>query len=440
MPLAARAAPAGDATSDTAPAPESTEELDSATSSSFEEPERRFTLFPGLKRRLANLPPFIRDASALIQFRTYWLDRRNDDATKSEAWAIGGSLDVRSGRVLDIFSVGAVLYTSQRLHGPRSKDGTLLLRPRQRSLTVLGQAYVRAEWEQQRLTLYRQALDLPYVNRRDNRMVPITFEGYTLTGAFDPSFGGVQYVVGWIDQVKLRDDDEFRSMSEAAGVPGSSDKGMALGGARWQPLPDLSVGGFAYYIDDVLATSFAEVDYKREFPNGFGLRFQAQFTDQRSVGRDRLTGSSFDTRLGAARLALSYGGAILTVAGSTTHDEAPVRSPFGSNATYLSLMQSSFNRADEDAWLVGLSWSLERYGLPGISGFVNVARGNGAVEPATGDSLPDQTEYNATLDFRPERGFLRGFWLRLRSSIIDFDGGSSRTEHRIIFNYDLPVL
>ena len=71
---------------------------------------------------------------------------------------------------------------------------------------------------------------------------------------------------------------------------------------------------------------------------------------------------------------------------------------------------------------------------------MNVARGNGAVEPATGDSLPDQTEYNATLDFRPERGFLRGFWLRLRSSIIDFDGGSSRTEHRIIFNYDLPVL
>ena len=62
-----------------------------------------------------------------------------------EAWALGGALSYQSGWFLDHFSVGAVLYTSQRLYGPDDRDGTLLLKPGQQGYTVVGQLYGRVK-------------------------------------------------------------------------------------------------------------------------------------------------------------------------------------------------------------------------------------------------------------------------------------------------------
>jgi hypothetical protein len=69
-----------------------------------------------------------------------------------------------------------------------------------------------------------------------------------------------------------------------------------------------------------------------------------------------LTGSAFDTKVGGTRIALSYAGAILTLAFSTTSAGADVQSPFGSYPGYVSLMERDFNRASEDAGLAGLAY------------------------------------------------------------------------------------
>ena len=99
-----------------------------------------------------------------------------------------------------------------------------------------------------------------------------------------------------------------------------------------------------------------------------------------------------------------------------------------------------FKRADEDAWLVGLSYSAEGIGLEGLSGFTSYARGTGA-QDRDGASLPDQKEWDVTLDYRfPADSLMRGFWLRARYSILDRGSEGSRHETRVILNYEIPLL
>jgi hypothetical protein len=140
-------------------------------------------------------------------------------------------------------------------------------------------------------------------------------------------------------------------------------------------------------------------------------------------------------------VAASFRSAILTLAFGTTDSEATIRSPFGPYAGYLSLMQEDFNRASEDAFGVGASFHFRRLGLPGLSAHGLAAWGRDAKDPATRQSLPDQRELDATLDYRFEDGVLRGLWLRLRFSNVDIEDSSrDSNELRFIVNYELPVL
>ena len=61
---------------------------------------------------------------------------------------------------------------------------------------------------------YRQQVDQTYINPQDNRMTPNTFQGVTLGGKVD----WLQYLGGYLWQIKPRNSDEFISMSQQAGA------------------------------------------------------------------------------------------------------------------------------------------------------------------------------------------------------------------------------
>ena len=70
--------------------------------------------------------------------------------------------------------------------------------------------------------------------------------------------------------------------------------------------------------------------------------------------------------------------------------------------------------------------------------FANYAEGYGARDSETRESLPNTREFNITIDYKPNMGFLHGFWLRLRGAVVETNERS--TDLRVIFNYALPVL
>ncbi len=137
-------------------------------------------------------------------------------------------------------------------------------------------------------------------------------------------------------------------------------------------------------------------------------------------------------------MALSYRHFTLSVAFTTTDSEMEIQSPYGSYPGFVSLMRRDFNRAGEEAWQVGIAYDFARLGIDGLSTFANYAEGYGARDSETRESLPNEREFNITLDYKPSFGFLGGFWLRIRGAVAETDKTS--TDLRVIFNHELPVL
>jgi hypothetical protein len=398
----------------------------------------RDSIRASLKPELETLPPFFRDTQVGLNLRMYYFDRENHVSpakSDNEAWTLGGSLAYQSGWLENILRVGVEGFGSQKLYAPQDRDGTLLLLPGQESYLALGRAYGEVKYDAYTATLYRQYIDTPYVNQQDNRMTPNTFEAYRINGKYD----WVQFAAAYIAAIKPRNDNEFISMSEQAGAPPGRERGMITGGVRFTPFKALSLGAINYYVPDTWNIFYAEGNYTWPLTDKLGLKLQGQFTEQDSVGGDNLIGS-FSTRVGGAQASLSYNNAVLRAAFSITAQSRNINSPYGTYPGYLSLLEKDFNRAGERAWLLGFSYDLKDY-VKGLSVTVNFARGTDAVDPANKSGLPDETEYDMTVDYRIEKGPLRGMWVRLRNGYVDFsNGGGSSNNIRLIINYPLALL
>jgi hypothetical protein len=227
-------------------------------------------------------------------------------------------------------------------------------------------------------------------------------------------------------------------MSRALGVT-EKDTGLALLGLRWERGDSFKLGVIASIVPDVLSTVYSELDTTWK-AGEWGIRLGAQFTDQRSVGDDLLTGTSFDTQQGGMRLAVSFRHAMLTTAFDINSDGERIRTPYGGSPSFTSLMLSNFELAGQRAFRTGFSYDCRRIGLAGLSGFVNYARGIDAKNPVTGAPLPNSSEIDLTLDYQPDHLAHGTPWLRLRAARINLGDGRTIFQLRVIFNWNFQLI
>ena len=138
----------------------------------------------------------------------------------------------------------------------------------------------------------------------------------------------------------------------------------------------------------------------------------------------------------------------LTLSGTLmkTGRSAAYRTPFGSWQGYACRIITSFNRAGEQVRAIDAALDFERMGAPGLAMNSSATFGSGAIDAATGAVLPDNTEYNFTLDYRlsaatwPE--WARQLWLRARIARLEQRLGSVNTitgEYHLILNYTVTL-
>jgi hypothetical protein len=423
--------------------PESVDQIATPMDLSFQEKAKIPRFFPWLKEQLKDTPAFFRDTKLNLNIRSFYFYRdKYDPGDKSEAAALGGALAYQSGWFLDRFSIGSVLYTSQELYGPDTRDGTLLLKPRQQGYTVVGQIYGRVKLiEDNFLNIYRYEYNTPYINKNDNRMTPNTFEGYTFNGSYGGKEGalGFKYGGGYITKIKERNSDEFVWMSRDAGA--DVNRGVFVGGANMS-YKGLTFGAINYYSDDIINIFYTEGSYKLKLTERLGLLFAAQYTDQRSVGRDLLKGYSFDTEQLGLRADLSCSGAVLSFGYTTDSEGADLQSPWSGYPGYTSVQVQDFNRAGESAYIVKASYDFTKLGLKGVTAYALFVHGWGRVDPTTRNPLPDENEINLDLQYRPHWDFLKGLWFRTRyANVRQYEGPKhTQDDFRFIVNYDIPLL
>jgi len=423
------------------PTPSSVEESVTPIDRLFSPRAERPVLFPQLRDELADQPQFIRDAKVDVNLRVFDMDRSNFDGSKSHAWAGGGALSLQSGYLLDALAVGGVVYTSQPIYAPLSEDGTLLLQTGQRGYTALGQAYARVKFlDTNFLNLYRYAYNTPFIDRDDSRMSPNTFEGYTMNGTYagaDDAYN-LRYGAGYITKMKPRNAENFISMSKAAGA--SVDRGVAVAGALYTA-GQFSLGAINYFSNDIINIGYAESKYNAPLLADVHGQLAMQYTNQRSVGGNLLTGSSFATDQFGFKVEMSRDRAILSFAYSIIGDGADIQKPWSGNPIYTGAMDQNYNRAGEQALLVKASYDFADLGLAGVTAYALYVHGWTNVAPPGKPPVTKENELDLDLQWRPQWDGLNGLWLRARYGYIQLTQGTQTTQRdlRLIFNYDIAA-
>jgi hypothetical protein len=433
---------AQEAISQEEPVPSSVDEVITPIERSFVERIRRPGFFPRLKEELKDTPAFFRDTSLDVNLRTFYFRRDRFDESVNSAWALGGALGYKSGWLLDRLMIGSTFYWSEKLYGPKEKDGTLLLKPGQHGYSVLGQLYGRIKlFDEHILNLYRYEYNTPFINKNDNRMTPNTFEGYTIQGNFGGKDGapGFRWGGGYITKIKERNSDDFVWMSRDAGADVKRGVGV-LGGTF--TYGKFSLGAVNYYSDDIINIFYTESKYSFPITKQLGALVAFQFTDQRSVGQEQLQNRSFATNQLGLRGDVSYGGAVFSVGYTNVLRKDDMQSPWSGYPGYTSVQVQDFNRAEEQAVITKLSYDFSRLGLEGVSAYALFVHGWGRINPTTKAGVPDENEFNTDLQWRPKWKFLNGFWARFRySRVKQYEGPKDhQDDFRVIINYDFPLL
>ena len=393
-------------------------------------------VFPRLKDYLSTLPPFFRDTSLKLRSRTFYFNRQNDDGTANEALATGGWLQYASGWLFDTFAVGATYYASFPLYAPESRSGTLILTPGRDEIGTFGEAWGALRYKDYALLKgYRQKIDDGYVNPQDNRMLPNTFEGVTLSGKFD----WVKYDLGYLTQIKPRDSNDFIPMSRQAGASGDG-KGLVLSSITLTPIKGLSIYAGNFYGLDVFNTAFGKVEYTHPISDDLKLQFGVQYTDQRSVGDERV--GDFATWNVGAGMRVVWRGLSVGTAAHFTGDEASISSPWGTWPGYLSLLVTDFDRANEKAFGVGVKYdfggTLLPFRVPGLTVQLLYGQGNDRIDPVTGKAQPTTRE--GDLDIIYNVPGVKGLSLRFRNGYVGRGKAETLKDFRLIVNYEFDLL
>ena len=427
---------------DEEPIPSSVDEIVAPMDRLAEVKPVRPGFFPWLKVKLKNYPPFLRDTTLALNLRSFYLRKSNYDATIKEAWAMGGALSYKSGWLFDRIAIGATLYTSQPVYAPENHDGSGLLASGQKGYTVLGQLYGRVRlFDGTFLNLYRYGeFNSPYLSKNDSRMTPYTFEGYTVTGALGKE-GASQLVYGggYILKIKDKTSESFIWMSEKAGA--EAKRGVAVLGARYS-IGGFSLGAIDYYSDDIINIGYAETSYTLDLTKDLGVRFSGQYTDQRSTGRNLLTGSSFSTCQGGVKADASFRSAILSLSYTANSTGQNLLNPWSGYPGFTSSQITNYSKAGVNAFTTKISYDFTRLGLEGVAAYLLYTHGWGMVDQVTKAPLPNENEFNADLQWRPKWRYLKGLWVRGRYAVVHQQEEPRQYTHdcRIIVNYDFQLM
>lgn len=366
----------------------------------------------------------------VIRVRTFYKKTETLTETEQQAWALGGFAGLRSPWFGDLFQFGVVGYTSQRLYGPAGEGGTLILTSSQGSITALGEAFGAVRLAGQTFMAYRQLIDRPFINPQDTRMLPNTFEAYTVTGAVDQ----LSYTGGYMTKMKTRASDSFVWASNVAGGTGPQ-KGVIYAGATYRIAETGYVKIDEVYSIDVFNTFYVEGRYPFRIDDRTQAVLGGQYYPQKSVGDAQI--GSFSTWGYGLTAGLTHGplGAQLyytqTGRGLTSPD------PYGDHPSYLNIQQIIFDTAGEKAWGIRANVDFAELGAPGLTATAIYAAGKDRINSSTGAPLPNHNETDVRADYAFAKGtLLEGLVATFRYSWLHQDGAAqTQTDLRAIVNY-----
>jgi hypothetical protein len=350
-----------------------------------------------------------------LLWRNYYLFSHNFNESESEALTTGGYIGYESGYFKKIIKFESDFYTSLKLYAPQGKGGTLNLAPNQKSIATVGKISLTLKYKSVAAILGRQALLEPYVNKFENRMIPILFSGLTITGnLFEEQ---LSLLASMIWSYKPRNSQKFINIVRGLGVE-DRERLMFLSRIKYVVVPKIVLKFEDYYINDIINTGYISVTvsthtikpvtftYERtEEYTSPEFNFDANFTDQRSVGDNLITGKYFRTFQVSALVSFLYNHFQFQLAGSITGKGSSLRISYGESPVLTFMTQAPFEHAGENAIVGRAFYELSRLGLKGVTVLVAYGYSTNAI-PVDG-SFFNQRVLNTFLEYHRLNGPLK---------------------------------
>ncbi len=416
-------------------------------------------------------------------------------------FGVGGSLLYKTAPFYGV-SATAGLYTSQNL-GLLEKDDALYgrsgkdtfsrydrLQDGDWGMTVLAQAYLQLNCYKTDIKIGRQIFESFLTNSNDTKMIPNTFEGYTLVSDYIPL---TSVTLAFLTAQKLRDHTEFhdvitfndgkgktfsrwnnqddsvahRGLSydnlKAAGK--DVDNTLVVAGVTNKTIKNLKLDFWYTGVPDLFYSLMAESNYKIGLAKGWsltpGLRYMQQFDDGAGkVGGAALAGTiagesgssrgykdadSVDGKLYAARLVLEKGPGSLLAGFSKVSDDADLICPWRGFPTggYTRSMGQYNWFANSESWMILAYYDFGKADvIEGLRGSVDYSymAEDDKKEELGGHIATDRYQIHADIWY--QFPFLPDLEAKIRIAIVNADrltliqpDPSSYTDFRFELNY-----
>jgi len=280
-------------------------------------------------------------------------DIKNDSVYEDDA--LGGKLHIETNAVAGM-SAGASFYTSNALFNNENKGLVPLRGESHKSYSILGEAYLKAEFGKNILKVGRQEIETPFAQADDIGMVPNTFEAAIFESR------AIRDVVVVLGQVQKMAGVDAESVDTFKKINGS--KNVQVLGLSYEGISGLTLAGWYYNLKDgeVDNIAYLEADYEKEMGEmtyGIGVQYSKQ-------GHD--VGDSATVYGGTVSATANSFGLSLATAYTEVHDNVATSGfgggPFFSNSEYLILDNAG---KDGKATWFGAEYDAEIAGLKGVA-------------------------------------------------------------------------
>lgn len=377
-----------------------------------------------------NLWNAVTSGKLIKHFRSYYINRHFSEPKAQESIAFGGWLGYETAPFYGI-NAAAIGYTSQGLGlNDKDKSGAMILGPEQKGITVLGQAYLKFETEKNTIKLFRQLLTTPFINPHDNRMIPQTFEAYTLESKF---IKNLDIFLSYVAKIKGRINSNFISMSEFAGID-NTNEGVTFAGLIFTPKDSLKIQAWNYYCYEFMNVVCSQIDYNWKFSNKLSLCLSAQGFYQEDIGKSLY--GQFHTGFGGMQTVLDWCGLKPKLGFSVTDKSHDIVNPWSGWFGYTSILEEDSDLAGEKAWIAGIAYDFGNISIKGLG--ISIEHTESYMPPGGWFSKTDQKETDITVDYAFS-GKLNGLALRLQAAFVDNSLSTnleSYNDYRVILNYD----
>lgn len=371
-----------------------------------------------------------KDQALKWKFRSFYMNRNYVTSQIQESLAVGGWFEYASPTWHSL-RLGLAGYTSQGIFfTDPSKQGAGILGPQQQGYSVLGQAFIQADFGKSCLRFFRQPLDTPFINRKDFRMTPFLFEAYTFT---NQNLKNSTLLFSYVTGIKGWTDTNFKSMTAHAGLS-NTNEAVAAAGLTYHPSDDYKIQLWNYYCYEFMNVFYFQLDKSWTLENGLILSGSLQAIDQQDVGR--AIAGKFHTGMGGILGRLNWQGLGLSMGYSSTDKGHDIFNPWGFYPGFTVLMEEDCDLAGERTLLLGLTYDFEKIGIKGWNTNINYTSSHLTDKGSLVE--PRQREANVNVDYRFD-GKLKDLRVRLRAAMVrsalDMQG-INYNDLRVILNYD----